>query len=235
MDKLTKLNIYGDKDPRESPIYTVTEGAKYLRIPIATLRSWVSGRQYPTRGTRGYFEPLIQRPNLSPSQLSFNNLVEAHILRALRLRYQVSIKNVRIALEYAQKKYGIERLLLNKDLLRSEAGELFLEKYGSLINLSRAGQLAIKELLRGHLDRVEWELPHMPARLFPFSSERTNGKIIVIDPFVSFGRPVISSKKISTAVIADRVDAGETIKAVADDYELEEREVMEAVVYERAA
>lgn len=235
MEIFKKAHIYGDKDPRELPVYTVIEGAKYLRIPIATLRSWVSGRQYPRSGATGHFKPLIQRPDSLISRLSFNNLVEAHILRALRLQYQVSIKNVRVALEYAQEQCGIERLLLNKNLLRSQAGELFLEKYGNLINLSRAGQLAMKEILKGHLERVEWELPHIPARLYPFFSERTDRKIIVIDPFISFGRPVVSSKGISTSVIADRVDAGETIRAVADDYELEEREVMEAVVYERAA
>ncbi len=229
------LRIYGDQDPRELPVYTTTEAAKYLRIPIATLRSWIIGRQYPTRGLPGYFKPLIQPPEAATGRLSFNNLVEAHILRALRHKHQVSIKNVRTALEYAEEQHGIERLLLNRDLLHSEAGELFLERYGQLINLSRGGQLAMKEILKDHLERLEWDLQNMAIRLFPFSSERTDRKIIVIDPFISFGRPVISSKKISTSVIADRVDAGESVDSVADDYDLGQTEVMEALVYERAA
>jgi uncharacterized protein (DUF433 family) len=235
MDKEMSSSIYGSKDPRESPIYTTTEAARYLRIPIATLRSWIVGREYPTRGTRGFFMPLIQRPDTTASGLSFNNLVEAHILRALRHKHQVSIKKVRTALEYAHDQYGIDRLLLNKDLLHSDAGELFLERYGQLINLSRAGQLAMKAILKDHLERLEWDLRNMPARLFPYSSERADRRIIVIDPFVSFGRPVIKTKKISTSVIADRVDAGESIESVADDYDLGQNEVMEALVYERAA
>lgn len=228
-------DIYGGQDPRDLSIYTATEAAKYLRIPIATLRSWVQGRQYPRGNGQAYFKPIIQRPNASNGQLSFNNLVEAHILRALRHTHQIKIKNVRLALQYAERQYGIGRLLLREDLMRSNAGELFLERYGELINLTRGGQLAMKDILKNYLERVEWDRQELPTRLFPFSSERADRKIIVIDPFISFGRPLINSKKISTSVIADRVDAGESVESVADDYSLEQPEVMEALVYERAA
>ena len=228
-------DIYGGQDPRDLSIYTATEAAKYLRIPVATLRSWVKGRQYPRGKSHAYFEPIIQRPDASSAQLSFNNLVEAHILRALRHKHQIKMENVRLALEYAQREYSITRLLLRSDLMRSNAGELFLERYGKLINRSRGGQLAMKAILENYLERVEWEKTNLPARLFPFSSERTDRKIIVIDPFISFGRPVINSRKISTSVIADRVDAGESVESVADDYGLEEPEIMEALVYEKAA
>ncbi|HEX2207280.1 MAG TPA: hypothetical protein VHG93_06320 [Longimicrobium sp.] len=45
---------------------------------------------------------------------------------------------------------GIERLLLSKNM-QTAAGDIFLERFGQLVNLSRSGQLAVKELLAAHL------------------------------------------------------------------------------------
>src|SRR5262249_45147350 len=38
------IDIYGGKDPREVPRYSTAEAAHYLRLPRATLASWVHGR-----------------------------------------------------------------------------------------------------------------------------------------------------------------------------------------------
>jgi hypothetical protein len=56
--------------------------------------------------------------------LSFNNLVEAYVLRSLRHKHMVSMIDVRTALDYAFADLNIKRLLLNQELLTA-AGELF--------------------------------------------------------------------------------------------------------------
>jgi len=166
--------------------------------------------------------------------LSFNNLIEAHVLRALRSEHSVSIKSVREALSYAEREYKIDRLLLREEL-RTNAGELFLERYGELVNISRSGQIAMKRMLEAYLARVEWQRS-FPVRLYPFVTGLFDSAMpIAIDPQISFGRPVLARRGISTAAIAERVDAGESVAAVALDYELETVEVEEALVYERAA
>ena len=78
--------------------------------------------------------------------LSFWNLIEAHVLRALRTEHGVSVKDVRKALQYAERELRIDRLLLRRELC-SHAGQLFLDRYGELISLSTSGQLAMKRLL----------------------------------------------------------------------------------------
>jgi uncharacterized protein (DUF433 family) len=52
---------------------------------------------------------------------------------------------------------------------------------------------------------------------------------------VAFGRPIVRRAGVSTEAIADRIDAGETVAAVADDYDLSTEEVEQAVLYSRAA
>ena len=223
-------------DHRNQPSYPLSEAARYLKLPGATLRSWAVGRPYPTARGQGQFRPLIKPATKEPPVLSFWNLVEAHVLKALRTEHGVSIKAVRQAIDFAEKKLQIERLLLSPEL-RSSAGELFLDRYGELIHLEASGQLAIRQMFEAHLKRVEWDTARFPVRLHPFvTADLPSDRMpIAIDANVSFGRPVVVSAGVSTAAIARRIDAGETPDAVAEDYGLTLDDVRQAVLYERAA
>ena len=223
-------------NPRDTAAYTLSEAARYLKLPAATLRSWVIGRPYPKGEGVAHSRPLIHPPSSPPPLLSFWNLVEAHVLRALRTEHGVSLKDLREALRYAERHLNIERLLLDKRL-RTDAGTLFVERYGQLINLSASGQLAMRKMFDAHLKRIEWADVTFPIRLYPFvaSSPETPDKPIAIDPAVAFGRPIIVSAGVTTHAIADRVDAGEAVDAIAEDYGLAPADVEQAVLYERAA
>lgn len=223
-------------DPRNQPAYPVSEAARYLRLPAATLRAWSVGRTYPTAHGKAQFPALIKAASKQPPVLSFWNLIEAHVLRALRTEHGIPIKEVRQALEYAERKLNIDRLLLSSEL-SAGAGRLFLERYGELISLKPAGQLALRQVFEAHLRRIDWDRSKFPVRLHPFvaAEPQSDSTPIVIDANISFGRPVMERAGVSTATIAERIDAGETIKAVADDYGLTVAEVEQAVVYERAA
>lgn len=157
-------------------------------------------------------------------------------MRSLRTEHGVSVKALRKALAYAEKALGVDRLLLRPEL-RTEAGKIFLDRYGELIELSASGQLAMRRLLEAYLKRVEWDSSKFPARLYPFvfPDEANDERSIVIDPRIAFGRPVLLRKGISTSAIADRIDAGETVEDLAADYDLDASEIERAALYERAA
>jgi uncharacterized protein (DUF433 family) len=221
---------------RDFAAYTVADAARYLRLPAATLRSWAMGRQYPTPEGSSQFSPLIRPASRQPPLLSFSNLIEAHVLRSLRTEHGVPVQALRSALAYAERSLGIGRLLLRPEL-RAEAGRVFLDRYGELIELSASGQLAMRRLFDEHLQRVEWNASKFPMRLYPFVSAAAPSaeRAIVIDPRIAFGRPVVVRKGISTSVIAERIDAGETVEDIAADYDLGRPEIEQAILYERAA
>lgn len=223
-------------DIRAQAAYPLVEAARYLRLSPATLRSWAVGRPYPTAKGTGHFRPLLALPSRKPPVLSFWNLVEAHVLRALRTDHRVSLKALRQALTYAEHELGIEHLLLRQDL-SAGAGRLFLDRYGELIDLSASGQLAMRRVFDEHLKRVEWDTRPFPVRLYPFVSAETPhaSRPIAIDPNVAFGRPVVQRAGISTGTIAGRIDAGESVADLVADYGLSEAEIEQAVLYERAA
>lgn len=228
--------VHATTDAREQPAYGLAEAGRYVKIAPATLRSWVLGRPYPTTTGVGHFRPLINPASRVPLLLSFWNLVEAHVLRALRTDHGVPVKALRTALDFAEESLGIQRLLLRRELCTG-AGHVFLERYGELVNLSASGQLAMRRLLAEHLKRVVWDEWQFPVRLYPFVSTHpeAGNPSIAIDPQISFGRPVVLRRGISTGAIADRVDAGESVATLAADYELSPSEIELAVLYERAA
>lgn len=228
--------MYDGRDPRSLPAYTLADASRYLAVPATTLRAWVAGRTYPRQDGVGSFEPLIVPADTGGVRLSFYNLVEAHVLRALRTRHGVPLKHVRPAITYAERDLGIERLLLSREM-QTAGGDIFLERLGQLINLSKSGQLAVKELLAAHLERVERDASGIPIRLTPFlgGSAQAGSRAVVIDPAVSFGRPTVSGSGIRTSVLVERVDAGESLPEVAEDYGLTEAQVRAAVLFEAAA
>ena len=66
-----KGDLYGGQDPRELPAYSIPEAAHYLRLPVATLRTWVRGRYYPTLHGRQRSEPVIHLADTERALLSF--------------------------------------------------------------------------------------------------------------------------------------------------------------------
>src|SRR6266511_4228935 len=130
---------------RELPAYSIVEAAHYLRMPTATLRSWVMGRFYPIDQGRRFFPPVIALPDhRRPPWLSFVNLVEAHVLDAIRRDHEVALKHVRTALTYlAEQQPQSQHPLAEQDFV-TDGVHLFIERYGQLINISRDGQLAMR-------------------------------------------------------------------------------------------
>lgn len=233
---MPRTPLYGGQDPRALPAYTMADAARYLHTPAATLRSWFVGRTYPKQDGVGSFKPLIHPADAEGRRLSFLNLVEAHVLRALRTQHGVPLHSVRAALEYAEREMGIEHLLLSGALLTG-AGSLFLEHYGQLINLTLSGQLAMRRVIEAYLRRVERDDRHIPIRLYPFlrGTGEESAKPVVIDPRVSFGRPTVAGSGVTTAALVQRIDAGESVADLARDYGIDEARIEAAVLFERAA
>jgi uncharacterized protein (DUF433 family) len=218
------------RDLRDQPAYGIVEAAHYLGIPQATLRSWVMGRHYPTETGKRFFKPIIELPDREHRLLSFVNLVEVHVLDALRRAHGVPLSHVRKSVDYLQNRLGAKHPLAHEKFA-TDGVDLFVERFGKLMNITREGQLVIKELIETYLQRVERDPVGIPIRLYPFTRERNpeEPRAIVIDPYVSFGRPVLAGTGIATTVIAQRYKAGESIAELAEDYGRSRSEIEEAI------
>jgi len=226
-------STYEQLDIRNVATYPVADAARYLAIPAGTLRSWLHGRTYPTANGNKYFEPLIHLPDGSRPQLSFTNLVEAHVLRVIRQNHKVRLDKVRTALDYVEQKFGLPYPLARAQF-QTDGVDLFVESVGQLINASQDGQLAMQKTLQQLLQRIEWDEEGLAQRLFPLIrlQQADAPRVLEIDPRLSFGRPVVVNTGIPADMIIDRFRAGESLESLADDYDFSRQQLEEILRYE---
>jgi uncharacterized protein (DUF433 family) len=230
---------YEAGDIRLMPAYSLSEASHYLRMPEGTLRSWVVGRLYPAAGATKRSRPLIHLNDPKKRHLSFINLVEAHILAAIRRRYGVRLGNVRRALDYVNRQFRVEHPLVDQ-AFQTDGRDLFVERYGGLINASREGQQAMKEIIGVYLKRIERDSVGLPIRLYPFTRDTqaetvpSDPRVVVMNPSVSFGRPVIVGTGIPVSSIYERYRAGDSVADLANDFRLDTSAIEEAIRCEAA-
>jgi uncharacterized protein (DUF433 family) len=157
-------------------------------------------------------------------------LVEAHVLDAIRRHRQVPLSKIREAIHYLRK-YFSSKHPLAEQRFQTDGIDLFIDKFGQLINVTQSGQIALRELLAAHLQRVEHDVEGSAVRLYPFTRKHdlNEPKVVVIDPHISYGRPVLVGTGIPTAVVAERYKAGESIDELAEDYGRSRKEIEEAI------
>lgn len=217
------------KDPRAVPAYTLADVARFARVPTPTLRSWVTGRNYRTHGGPERFKPLIVPA--SPTHLSFINLVEAHVLAAIRRNHGVPMHKVRSAIDYVGRELGVQHPLA-REKFETDGVSLFIRRLEKLFNASESGQVAMQDVLSIYLQRIRYDEAGMSALFFPFTratAERDQPQEVVINPAVMWGRPVILGTRIDTRTVFSRYRAGETLDEIAEDFNLTLEQVDEAV------
>jgi uncharacterized protein (DUF433 family) len=209
----------------EQPAYGTSEAAVYLRIPYQTLRYWLTG--FKTR------PPIIHPVETDPVRLSFMNLLECHALAGMRKIYDLKLPRVRRALEKVSNDYQQPHPLVSEVFL-TDRKDLFIERVGKIINVSQHGQMGLN-FFQMHLERVVVD-PNGLFRFFPFVVQPapSEPKTIEINPMIGFGKPVIAGTGISTAIIASRFNARESIAGLAAEYECTSQQIEEAIRWERA-
>ena len=77
----------------------------------------------------------------------------------------------------------------------------------------------MREIIRDRLRRVLRDPQGVPEKIVLFPVRETAAKgDVVIDPRLSFGRPVLDGYGLRTAIVAERFQAGEKIEELARDY-----------------
>jgi len=231
------------EDPREIPAYGVGEAALYLQVPSATLASWFFGRKYRVKGGWARFEPVIRPASGDgPRLLSFINLVEAHVLSAMRQVFRVDLAAVRRALDYLETRHPSPHPLADRSF-ETDGQDLFVRELERLVAASAGGQQGMRAILDAHLRRIDRDDGGAALRLFLFTRPGLHTpdapRSVMVDPAVSFGRPVLAGTGIPTAVIAERFKAGEAIADLAADYARDRGDIEEALrceqTFQRAA
>ncbi len=209
-------------DPREIPTYAATDVAHFFDLPVSTARAWIFGQ--------ANFKPLITLPDPKIRLISFYNLVELHVISFTRRKRNLSLKKIRHSIDYLEKRFGY-KYPLAREAFKTDGVDIFIEESGKLLNISRSGQLAMRVILEKFLERIEHDDFGKPQRLYLFTRTAIddNPKTVMIDPHISFGRPVLAGTGITTAILSERFNVCESIFDLADDYNCDPKLIEEAI------
>ena len=221
----------------DRPVTTIGEAACQLRIPPATLRSWLEGAERQGR----HYEPVLRNTPTGNPHVTWGEMVEARYLRAYRT--YVPMQRIRPFIDALRREFSVpyplahfrpyidstRRLVLRLQEEADVPDELWLVFEGA------DGQLRLNPAItQDFLAQVEFDDTAgdggAALRIYP----QGRSSAVVIDPLVSSAAATVAG--VRTAILAERAEAfGETPEELAKEFGLTVPSVKAAIAFEYAA
>jgi uncharacterized protein (DUF433 family) len=221
------------------PLYTLTEASRFLIVPRSTLETWANGYERRPKSrpvVKG--EPIITAlPQVERgyAQLPFVGIAEAYVLNAFR-RAGVPMQRIRPSIYWLLRNVG-PHALASKDLYTDGAEVLwdFAQRSGEgspddqvvkHLIVPRSGQYVFKDIVEHYLKQINFGKDKY-ARTIRLPQYGTAD--VVLDPYRGYGQPVFDSSGARVEDALGPLRAGETFKAVAEDYGVSEKDLRDAL------
>jgi len=197
-------------DYYRTPLLTARETARYLGMPESTLDVWL---RRPENGSA----PLVHA--VTPEQrgwprVPFVGIIEAYVLRGLR-DLKVPMPEIRAAAGLVRESFGDPYALATRRVA-TDGVTVFARLADGWVR-AKDLQRPIEKVLEQHLRQIDWASNGTAQRLH---LQRFAGADVIIDPRFGWGSPVLADSKVRVDDIFQLWKAGETIAAVAEEYEL---------------
>lgn len=217
------------------PLYTVSGAARLLEVPTSTFATWVNGYErsrpgrLPTVGTS--MITRIAHGGREPS-IPFIGLAEGMALAAFRRQRNVPLPEIRrgvAALEAGLKlEHGLASrhlYLIGPKLLYDYAETAGVVELMELVEL-HAGQTVFAPLVREYLEHVVYDDHGWASRIRLPGYEVAD---IWVEPYLSSGEPYFYSSGVPVRDIVSRSLAGDPLSLLAEDYDVPQEQIAEAV------
>lgn len=214
----------------DKPLYSLTEAARLLRVPVSTLRFWLEGTR---RGDQTY-APVLRPKAVGSSTLTWGEFVEAAYLREYRedisvQRLRPLIEALRVELEVRYPLATAHPMTTGKELVRNLQDQLGLPE--ELWMVVGGGQLVLGSAADAFFRKVDFDPDTTEVVRYRIMDAETP---VVVDPRLAFGVPTIRGTRAES--IAELVLAGEPVDAVVQIYEgfgITEADVETALRFDR--
>lgn len=152
----------------DDPIYSLATVARCMRVPFGTVRWWATGNSLHT--------PPIRIADPAQRQLSFRNLVEVHMLKAImgHESSQLPLPLIRGVLSGLAEHFGSEHPLADARM-GGHGKEFLAASLGALAHGSAQGYGKLSALLTVYLGRIVRDEGGDPVRLLLFTRPGPGG------------------------------------------------------------
>lgn len=208
-------------------IYSYSDVDRLIGLTPGTGRRWLEG--YGRSGD--FYQPVLRLEPTGGDSVTWGEMVEARLLAEFRGQ-RVSLQRLRPAVVRLREEFGQYPLaharpfleVEGRELVRRVQDEVSLDRQLQFV-VVRNDQLMLDLRAQRFSDAVAYE-HGLAAKLCP--AERTPD--VLMDPTRSFGQP--SVRGVRTDVLAEDFRAGESRESLADLYDLDLRQVDQAIRYE---
>jgi uncharacterized protein (DUF433 family) len=210
-------------------LYTVPMAAQLLGESGTKIRSWLDG--YPNSEAT----PIIRRqlpPINGRTVLGFLDLIEARFVRYFD-HLGLSPQSIRKVTEKLRARHDADHPFATNKRFRTDGRKIFMEIVETeqelrILNLMN-DNFEMPEVIEASLfDSILYadDLAYRwrPAREMPH---------VVLDPKYAFGRPVVENIWVPTDALYGAFEADGDARAVAEDFEIEQGIVEEAIAFEK--
>jgi uncharacterized protein (DUF433 family) len=149
--------------------------------------------------------------------------VEAHVLAATHDE-SVPLKNVRTALDFVGNHLPFSKHPLVTYEFATKGKHVFVEHLGKSLDATAYGQEIFE-----HLEKLLRKITKRGPDGYPLELEPHNTTLIVINPNICSGRPVLKGSGVPIAVLWQRKEAQQPISKIAKDFGLHENDVARAI------
>jgi uncharacterized protein (DUF433 family) len=213
-------------------MFTEAEAARLLRVSQNTLNYWLEGGEY--RGRR--YRPVIrEQAHGSRAPVTWAEFVEAGLLREYRRTHGVALAELRAFIDKMRHEFGVPYPLADKrpyvsgkELLAEVQDATGLDAEFCLVAFVR-GQYVLTPAADSFYKRVTWE-GDLAAAWRPHDDPHSP---VIMRPGSRAGRPAV--KGISTEILWEHSEAGETADDIAAEFGLSDDDVRWALAYETSA
>jgi uncharacterized protein (DUF433 family) len=213
-------------DPRLArAVFTLRETAGLLAVPKSTIHEWAR----PPRGSAPLITAFPRRGR--EATVPFVGFAEAYVLAAFR-RAGVPLQRIRPAVEVLEAEIGLDHALASKRLYTDGAEVLYdyatKRDEGDLLDLVvvRTKQGQFSEVVKDYLQRITYGSDGWASQV---TLPSYGAAQVVVDPDVAFGLPVVLHGGARVEDLVDRFVAGDTVAAIADDFDVPASEVEDVI------
>lgn len=223
-------------DLLDRAVYSFAQIDRVLGLRSGTASRWIDG--YTRRGKA--YPPVVRVERTGSDIATWGEFVECRLLAEFR-DSGVPMRHLRPAVERLRSQTDVRYPLASAKLwLKPEGRELFMhvqeevDLEPGLRFVVRSGQYAFPvwtDPAERFRHSIGWSSDSDDA--VPLVIWLDDDHLIQVDPERGFGDPVIAGRGIQTSVIAELHAAGESVRQIAEEYDLSEREVQAALTHER--
>ncbi len=213
-------------------MFTEAEAARLLGVWQSTLHYWLEGG---VRRGKAYKPVVRVQPRGSRASVTWAEFIESGLLREYRRTHGVPMAELRAFIDQVRKHYEVPYPLADrrpwvsgKELLAEAQDASGLDPDFCLVAVVR-GQYVLTAPADSFLKRVTWD-GDFAAGWRPHDDPRSP---VLMKPDTRFGRPAV--KGVSTEVLWEHEQAGETVSDIAAEFDLGEADVRWALAYETSA